>query len=403
MTWILIAFRNLMRNFRRTAAIVLTVAIGAGALFSFAGFIHGILDEYRETTIHSHYGYGQIHTKGYRDSAYEDPVKHWIADWPRLSLFLAGQEEITSVFPRVSFSALIKNGKTTVSGHGEGVDGSKEAEFFTTLNVEEGETLRDQPRGILLGKGLATALNVHPGDSVTVIATSAKSILNDRKFTVAGIFHTGNAHFDKNVFRIPLKDAQELLKTNTVESVSLGLRHLSDWEKAASAIEERFPALEATSFDELDKIYYKHSVDWLNAQFGVVRIIILGIVLLGIFNTVSAAILERKQEIGNLRANGESVFEVMRLIVAEGAFLALFGSLFGIAVAYAVLMGFIDQGLLMPPGPGQTRQFLVTFSFTWPLVLETVLYNALAALVASFLAGIKIARMPIAKALRSSP
>lgn len=305
------------------------------------------------------------------------------------------------VFPRASFSALLKKGNKTISGHGEGIEGEREAEFFTSLNIEEGEALRDQPHGILLGKGLAAALNVHPGDTVTVIATSTKSMINDQKFTVTGVFHTGNAQFDKNVFRIPIQDAQELLKTNRIESISLGLYQLSDWEDVAKTIQEKFPTLEATAFDELDKIYYKHSVDWLNAQFGVVLCIILGIVILGIFNSVSASILERKQEIGNLRANGESVLEVMRLIIAEGTLVSFFGSLLGIGISYAFLMGFIHQGLEMPPGPGQTRQFLVTFSFTWPIILKTVAYNTLAALIASFLAGIKVARMPIAKALRS--
>lgn len=400
--WFFIAYRNLFRNLRRTIAILMTVGIGAGALFSFAGFINGILIEYRESTIHSHYGYGQINTKGYRDTAFENPIKHWIDEWPRLSLFLTDQKGVKEVFPRASFSALLKKGNKTISGHGEGIEGEREADFFTSLNIEEGEALRDQPHGILLGKGLAAALNVHPGDTVTVIATSAKSVINDQKFTVTGVFHTGNAQFDKNVFRIPIRDAQDLLKTNRIESISLGLYQLSDWEGVAKAIQEKFPTLEATAFDELDKIYYKHSVDWLNAQFGVVLCIILGIVILGIFNSVSASILERKQEIGNLRANGESVLEVMRLIVAEGALVSFLGSVIGIGISYAFLMGFIHQGLEMPPGPGQTRQFLVTFSFTWPIILKTVAYNTLAALIASFLAGIKVARMPIAKALRSS-
>ena len=101
--------------------------------------------------------------------------------------------------------------------------------------------------------------------------------------------------------------------------------------------------------------------------------IILSIVLLGIFNTISASILERKQEIGNLRANGESIFQVMQMIITEGGLLAMIGSLIGMAVAYCILMLFIDKGLLMPPGPGQTRQFLVTFSFEWSMVFFTMM------------------------------
>jgi putative ABC transport system permease protein len=111
--------------------------------------------------------------------------------------------------------------------------------------------------------------------------------------------------------------------------------------------------------------------------------------------------LERKQEIGNLRANGESVFQVMKLIIAEGGLLVIMGSLLGMAGAYSILMLFINKGLLMPPGPGQTRQFLVTFSFEWSMVLFTLMLSTAAAIIASFLAGIKVAKMSIAKSLRS--
>src|SRR5690606_29471308 len=123
--------------------------------------------------------------------------------------------------------------------------------------------------------------------------------------TVAGIFHTGSLDFDSRVFRIQIDAAQTLLRTPKIESVSLALNSLSDWDSVAALVSERFPHLEATPFDVLDEVYYQHSVDWLKAQYTVVQVIILSIVLLGIFNAISTSILERKQEIGNLRANGE--------------------------------------------------------------------------------------------------
>lgn len=396
-----LALRNLFRNFRRTIAIVFTVALGTGALFSFDGFINGVLNELRYSTIHANYGYGQINTKGYRDSVFEDPTDHWISNAGEIQEYISHLEGVENIYPRVSFSALITNGNTTVSGLGQGVEAEKEAKFFHSLNVEEGETLSTQSNGILLGRGLANALHVRPGDIVTVIATSSQGAVNQDKFFVSGIFHTGTIDFDSRIFRIQLPAAQHLLNTNKIELISLGLRDLSDWNAVATAIESAYTNIEATPFDVLDKVYYKNSVDWLNAQFGVVQIIILTIMLLGIFNTISTSILERKQEIGNLRANGESVFQVMQLFLAEGGMLAIIGSLVGMAGVYSILMLFIDKGLLMPPGPGQTRQFLVTFSFTWSMVLYSLIASTLAAIIASFFAGIKVTRMSIANALRS--
>src|SRR5579872_5202181 len=88
MMWILLPLRNLFRNFRRTVAILFTIALGTGALFSFDGFIHGVLSELKDSTIHANYGYGQIFTKGYRDTVFEDPKKHWISNGGELQDFL---------------------------------------------------------------------------------------------------------------------------------------------------------------------------------------------------------------------------------------------------------------------------------------------------------------------------
>lgn len=396
-----LAFRNLFRNVRRTIAVLLTVALGAGALFSFDGFIQGVLEEYRDSTIHAHYGYGQVHTKGYRGNVFEDPEKHWIRDAHHLADALYKQPGVEQVFPRVSFSALLKKGKTTVSGSGQGIDAEREAEFFHSLNVEEGQSLTTEADGILLGRGLARALDAKPGDSVTVMATSNRGIIKKEIFVVTGIFHTGSLDFDSRVFRVPLDAAQKLLRTPKIESVSLALQDLSDWPSVATLIETQFPDLEATPFDVLDEVYYQHSVDWLKAQFGVVQLIILSIVLLGIFNAISTAILERKQEIGNLRANGESVLRILLLILTEGILLALFGSLLGVAGAYVLLKLLVYKGFAMPPGPGMTKQFLVTFAFKPTMIVTTATLSALAAAVASFFAGLRVAKMTIAKSLRS--
>lgn len=399
--WFFLSLRNLFRNFRRTIAIVITVAMGTGALFAFDGFINGVLKELKHDTIHSNYGYGQVNTVGYRETVFEKPTDHWIDNGYELEEYLYSLDGVEHVFPRVSFSALLKSNSTTVSGAGQGVYAEREANFFHSLNVEEGETLSSQYNGILLGRGLANALHVKPGDTVKVTATSNKGYLKKDTFVVTGIFHTGSSDFDSRVFRIQLPMAQKLIKTSKIEHVSLGLKSEADWERVAKAVETTFPNLEATSFDVLDKIYYQHSVDWLKAQFKVVQVIILAIVLLGIFNSISSSILERKQEIGNLRANGESVFGVMKMILTEGGLIAIFGSLLGLIGAFSLLMLFVHNGLMMPPGPGQTRDFIVTFSFEWPMVLLSLALSVTAAAIASFMAGFKVAKLPIAKSLQS--
>ncbi len=397
-----LAIRNLSRNRRRTLAILLTVAMGSGSLFIFHGFNHGIMNQYRENTIHSRYGHGQLNIKGYRDQVFEKPWEHWISNWSALRPQLNAIPRVEHVFPRVEFFGLLTNGRVTVSGRGQGIDGLEESRFFTTLNIEKGVTLSNQSDGILLGKGLAKALDIRIGDRVTVLGNTVLGSLNGTDFRVVGIFHTGAKEFDDAVFRIPLTQAHRLLDTDKIESIAMGVRAGTDWEDLANEIKLKWPDLEATSFAVLDEVYYQHSVDWLNSQFGIIQIIILTIVILGIFNSVSTGIMDRKQEIGNLRANGESSNEVMKLLAYEGLAHGLIGSFLGIFLSYSINQIFMRNGILMPPAPGLTRQYPVMIEFDPRMAVISAVLSTLTALLATLIASLKVARLPIAESLRST-
>ena len=401
-----LAFKNLLRNPRRTAAVLMTVALGTGSLFIFHGFNIGVMNQYRESTVHSRYGFGQVNLKGYRETVFEKPWEHWMekegpSGTEALKSRLKSIPGVTDVFPRVEFFALLTNGRVSVAGRGQGVDGPAESRFFTTLNVEQGKNLSDESDGILIGKGLARALDVKPGDRVTVLSNTIHGTMNGADFTVTGIFHTGSKDFDDVMFRVPLAQAQLLLDSDRVESVALGLDSIRDWPKVEQAVNAEFPQFEATSFAVLDKVYYQHSVDWLASQFNVIQCIILTIVVLGIFNTVSTAILERKQEIGNMRANGESRLEVMQLLLWEGTALGALGAALGLLLALVLVHTALKPGILMPPAPGITRQFHVFIELQPEMAMAAFVMGLLASLFGTLLAGSRVARMPIGEALRA--
>ena len=148
-----LALRNLLRNPRRTVALILTVAVGTGSLFLFHGFNNGIMNQYRDNTVHARFGHGQIQTRGYGDRVYERPWEHWIEHPDSLRRELLALPGVRQVFPRVEFPALISNGRITVSGKGQGVDGPEEFRFFNTLNFIAGRNLSDEPNGIGPGRG----------------------------------------------------------------------------------------------------------------------------------------------------------------------------------------------------------------------------------------------------------
>ncbi|MGA7950803.1 MAG: FtsX-like permease family protein [Thiobacillaceae bacterium] len=396
-----LARRNLLRNPRRTAALVLTVAVGTGSLFLFHGFNNGIMNQYRDNTVHARFGHGQIQTRGYGERVYERPWEHWIENPERLRHELLDIPGVRQVFPRVEFPALLSSGRITVSGKGQGVDGREESRFFNTLNFVAGKNLSDEPTGMVLGVGIARGLGVGVGDAVTVMARGARGGMSQSELKVTGIFHTGLKEFDDTVFRIPLGVAMSLLETDRVESIALGLASVDDFGAVANFVRIRHPELEAVPFAVLDQVYYQHSVDWLNAQFGVIQIIIIAIIVLGIFNTVSTGILERKQEIGTLRANGESRYEVLGLLGVEGLALGVLGAALGLVLVLALNATTLAGGILMPPAPGITRQFLVMIELTPLMAAKTAALGICTALLATLIAGLRVTRMGIAEALRA--
>lgn len=396
------AIRNLWRNTRKTLAIGLTLIFGCGALFIYHGFNTGIMNQYRDNTIHARYGHGQINTFGYRDQVFEKPWEHWIDNYSEIEKWLKGTGEVAYVFPRLSFFALLTNGEINVAGRGEGVEAAVESQFFNRMNIVEGDYLKSEVDGALLGSGLAKSLGVKVGDRVTVLANTVYGSLNGMDFNVVGIFNTGVKEFDDTLFRIQLSEAKRLLDSDKVESIAIGLKDDYGWKRTFSSFEKQFPEHQAIPFEVLDKHMYQNAVNFLQAQFETIRLIILVIVIMGIFNTVSTAILERKHEIGTLRANGDSAASVMVLLLSEGIILGILGSVIGLILSYLLCTFFLSKGILMPASPGITRQFRVIIELQFSYGLVTVALGVGASCLGVLLSGLKVARTPISELLRAN-
>lgn len=393
------SFRNIWRQRSRAIAVLATVSLGISALMIYHGFNAGIMNQYRDNTIHARFGHGQVNTKGYRDQIWDKPWTRWIDPSSTFVTELKARPEVQYVFPRISFYALLNNGEKTLSGAGEGVDGKSESKFFTTMNVVEGKILSDEADGILLGKGLAAALGLHVGDRVTVLANTQAGSLNAIDVYVAGIFYAGMKSFDDTFFRIQLPKAQELLDTKNIESIALGLRKLEDWPLVESWI-TKSKEFDATPFNVLDKVYYQNSVDFLQAQFNFMFLVIVVIVVLGIFNTVSTIILERKGEIGNLRANGDSNRDVLGLLLSEGLILGLIGATLGLLISYLCTYTLLAKGIEMPPGPGVTRQFTTFVELQLSYIPVCYLIGILSSLFGTIMAARRVLKMPITELLK---
>lgn len=396
-----LAWRNLFRNPRRTFASLITVAFGSAGLLIYQGFNSGIMNQYRENTIHGYYGFGQVFPSGYYGKVLEKPWMSWIENPAEVEKQLLAVPGVQQVFPRLSFYSFIVKGGITLGGRGEGTLPERESKFFNHMNFIAGGDIQAEDE-LILGKGLADSIDAKVGDSVTLLTQTINGQLNGADLRVAGIFHMGIKAIDDAYFRLHLNQAQTLLDTKKVELFSLATDGVDHWDKVSSGIQKANPGLEPVRFEILDKIYYQNSVDFLGAQFAFIRMIILLIVALGIFNTIAVGLLERGGEIGALRANGEKRIRLFKILLLENLFLGLLGGLVGVTIAFLLDAALLQKGIPMPPAPGITRSYLIFLEMLPAHYLQAILLPMFTAVIASIWPVSKLLRRSIPDLLRST-
>ncbi len=394
------AFRNIQRNRRRSLVAITTIAIGVFGLLFLQGFFSGLIALHKENSIHSRFGHGQIMTKGYWGQAFEKPWEHWIEEPEKVMDMLRKTPHVQAVFPRVQFFALISNGRINVAGRGQGIVGAIEKDFFNKMNFISGGPIAEKADGLVLGVGLAKALGVKVGEPLTVMGQTVNGTINAIDTTVVGIFQVGMKEADDMLFQVQLDQAQILLDTDKLESITLGLEHERYWGSVAAAMNLAFPLNEAISVYVLDQVWAENGEKFLTALLNIFRLTFLGMILLAIYNSASNTVLERKRELGMLRANGESARDLIQLLVLEGIYLAMAGAVLGGVLT--LLANFaVGDGLPMPPTPGTNRELPVKLDLQLVYFVSAMGLASVAAVGATLLSTLQVLRLSIVNAIRS--
>lgn len=394
------ALRNVNRNRRRSLVAIGTIGVGVFGLLFLQGFFSGLIALHTENSIHSRFGHGQVMSKNYWGQAFETPSDHWVENPEEVMNQLKAQPNVAEVFPRVQFFSLLSNGSINVAGRGQGIVGAKEKDFFNKMNFIEGDAIGGRPDGIVLGIGVARALGVKVGDSVTVLGQTIHGSINAVDTVVTGIFHVGMKEADDMLFQIQLDQAHILLDTKKVESITIGLKNAGAWNEVASSLEKAFPTLEAISLHVLDQVWAENGEKFLMALLNIFRLTFLGVILLAIYNSASNTVLERKRELGMLRANGESAADLIRLLMIEGLALATLGALIGVVLTMLANQ-LASNGLPMPPTPGTNRELPVKLDLRLSYFTVAVALGVATSLFATLLSTMQVLKLSIVQAIRA--
>ncbi len=399
---LLLAFRNVVRQRRRSAIAVGAIAFGITALILASGFIEWIFQDFRESTIKSQLGHLQIVRPGFHDGGKADPYAFLLPD---VVPELEGPNEtprIKAIAPRISFSGLISHGESTLSFVGDGVNPKMEEAFGNSLIISAGQNLAAHDKNaIIVGEGLARNLGVGVGDSVVLLATTASGSTNAVEVTIRGLFSTVTKAYDDSAIRIPLNTAQELLRTKGSHVWVVLLNETSDTDAMLGRLRSKLGSekFEVVPWYRLADFYNKTTA-LFTKQIQGIRIIIAFIILLSISNTMTMNVMERVGEIGTSMALGVKRRHILRLFMSEGALLGCFGAILGLLVGLLLADVLSRIGIPMPPPPGMARGYTGQILVTWNIALESFALAVGTTLIASILPAWHASRMVIVDALR---
>ena len=399
MKWLHFAAQNTLRNRRRSAVTLCVAGLGTAAILVAAGFALFTYESLAQSAARST-GHLIVGTPDYFTSDEDTPLQHGLDDWPALKARLLADADVRHVLPRVEFTGLISNGEKSTVMVAAGIDADAELSVKGPfLQVTQGELISSRERRVvMLGEGLARSLKAKPGDSLTLLASTAAGALNAMDVTVRGLVSTGVPELDKRLVYIDLPSSQALLDTQRVSSLGVFLRRMEATAAAHQRLGTQLNGLNVQTW--LSQATFYQSVKGLyNRIFGALGVIIGVIVVFVVGNAMAMAIIERTREMGTLRAMGTTPRQLLGCFSLEGLLLGGGGAVLGAALALGLSLMLMVLPVNMPPPPGSSRGYPLHLAIDPAVYAATVLGILLLCVLSSALVARKAVRQPVVQAL----
>jgi putative ABC transport system permease protein len=358
-----LAYKNLWRNRRRTLLTEISILFGVLVIVGSGNFINGMQRDWAKFEINSNTGAFQLEHRDYQDMRKAEPLQVTLENGGALVDKVAKISGVRAVYGKLNFSGMVSSGLKSTFFDGRAVDVVRQRQTLSQQQdlIVAGKGLEEKGGGVILGADLADMLGIRIGDPVTIVVQTLHGGLN---LTYATLVGTKNGrHFPSSVYlEMPLADAQRLLRVHDrVSQVVIGAEDIDSipalMQQVEAALRKQQQPYTLRAYPELIPIYPQAipSFKFISIVVGGVLFILVGG---GIGNVMAMAVLERKREIGTLRALGMEKNQVRNLFLTEGFIIGVLGALAGLLLA-SVLTQLIAShgGIRLPPPPG-TQQIL---------------------------------------------
>lgn len=409
---IYISFQNIWRHRVRSLITALSIVFGMSAIIFVGGFFEDLYTKLREQVIYAQSGHLKLTRTGFNEKGALDPYSYLIEAYKPIASEIERIPAVVLVEPSLEFGGLIGNGEESSSCLVYGLDpeinrrkrvlGEKKSGF--NMKMTAGKNLDSgQPQGVLLGEQLAESMGYKPDDALILIGRTVDNSISGMDVSVRGVFNAALPHMNDYGVVIPLESAQKILRTEAVQALVVYLDDTAHTETVKAALEkmsrEKKWDFEIQTWSEANDFYVKTKA-MFDRWYVVIRLVIMVIVILTIYNTMNMAVMERVVEFGTLRAIGATRARVLQFVVTEGLLLGLIGGVLGLVVGSAFVRLVASIGIPMPVTPGVSTGWTSQPVLVGTTLLFSFCLAFLTALISSVLPACYASRLDISQALR---
>ena len=406
--WIIIAFRNIFKNKRRSFVTVAAIAVGFAAVGLFRGYAADTYDGLRASAIRGEgLGHLTIYKEGWLKNGHVDPdlYMHTKKEIVNIIDLVEEEDEVILATPKIHVSGLVTNGAVSTIFLAEGLvpeDDRTIRGSMLSFRPVTGDMLdTKRPYGVEMAEDLAKLLDLKPGMDAVVMAGTLDGQMNALDIHVSGVYDTGVPATNDKYIRFPFDYAQSLYDTQKSEKIIV---LLDDWRNTEIVKDRLLDQLKAAGLPCAIKTWNELSVFYTNVRgmfdmiFMFLFFIVFIIVVMSVVNTMGMAVLERTREIGTLRALGLKRKGVRTLFALEGAMIGFFGSILGLIINIIVWATITMVSPTYTP-PGVSSPVPLEIKLEPSVFIFLVAFLVFLSLIAAILPARRAARQNVVDAL----
>ncbi len=375
-----LAFRNITRQRSRTFLTILGIVIGIAAIVALGSIAAGIDDTVQKSlelvagriivveSDENTEGLGAL-LLGMNSELTDEHVNS-------ISIVAGVKDTVPMVMHFKSFEGFFSSSEQIV-----GMEPDK-TEYFKgeKIGIYEGRDMEEGDSGVaLIGKTIAEVYNLEPGDYYEV---------GDTDFEIIGIIEkTGSTDIDMGVI-VPIEDLQEALDIDTYQMIYVIPDDITATELVAEDIEDEVDDVATITGTEITRQASEMvgAISFFTIGIGAVAAFVGG---LGVMNTMIMAVIERRREIGVMKAIGATNNKVLIQFLTESAMISMIGGGVGCALGVFASLGITTVAMGM-----------ITTVATWPLLFFAFIFALSLGIVGGIYPAWKAAKLDPVDALR---